>query len=146
MGLRGLEPPTSRLSGVRSNQLSYNPMIRQPPAFPHRRRCSIPGRIRLNHRVRDVYGCFPYPHHHRKCIVLSLITSFCSCRRSLPHSRKACGFSRARSRSYTCPQKNIYICMQAYMYIFFFIQLHSLLTSRQLYSKTTPTSSSLERR
>ena len=40
--------------------------IRQPPAFPHRRRCSIPGRIRLNHRVRDVYGCFPYPHHHRK--------------------------------------------------------------------------------
>ena len=26
MGLSGLEPPTSRLSGVRSNQLSYKPI------------------------------------------------------------------------------------------------------------------------
>ena len=26
IGLSGLEPPTSRLSGVRSNQLSYRPM------------------------------------------------------------------------------------------------------------------------
>ena len=27
MGLSGLEPPTSRLSGVRSNRLSYKPML-----------------------------------------------------------------------------------------------------------------------
>ena len=27
MGLSGLEPPTSRLSGVRSNRLSYKPLF-----------------------------------------------------------------------------------------------------------------------
>ena len=27
MGLSGLEPPTSRLSGVRSNRLSYKPIM-----------------------------------------------------------------------------------------------------------------------
>ena len=27
MGLSGLEPPTSRLSGVRSNRLSYKPLL-----------------------------------------------------------------------------------------------------------------------
>ena len=71
MGLNGLEPPTSRLSGVRSNRLSYKPSlfsfrIRQPPTLPHRLQCSTIGRISLNRRVRDGYGCFPYPHRHQQ--------------------------------------------------------------------------------
>ena len=33
MGLSGLEPPTSRLSGVRSNQLSYKPIFQKLKAF-----------------------------------------------------------------------------------------------------------------
>ena len=69
MGLSGLEPPTSRLSGVRSNRLSYKPiLIWQPPAFPHRLQCSIIGRLGLNHRVRDVDGCFPLAHRHQKIV------------------------------------------------------------------------------
>ena len=60
MGLSGLEPPTSRLSGVRSNQLSYKPfLIWRPPALPHRLQCSTIGRLGLNHRVRDGNGCVP---------------------------------------------------------------------------------------
>ena len=31
VGRGGLEPPTSRLSGVRSNHLSYRPIHRPPP-------------------------------------------------------------------------------------------------------------------
>ena len=34
MGLSGLEPPTSRLSGARSNQLSYKPMDLAPACLP----------------------------------------------------------------------------------------------------------------
>ena len=59
VGLRRLELPTSRLSGVRSNRLSYKPRLRRPPALPHRLQCSTIGRLGLNHRVRDGNGCFP---------------------------------------------------------------------------------------
>ena len=70
MGLSGLEPPTSRLSGVRSNRLSYKPVylksfrfiiqkIWQPPALPYRLQHSTIGRLGLNHRVRDENGCDP---------------------------------------------------------------------------------------
>ena len=60
MGSSGLEPPTSRLSGVRSNQLSYKPiLIWQPPALPCRLQHSTIGRLGLNHRVRDGNGCVP---------------------------------------------------------------------------------------
>ena len=34
MGLSGLEPPTSRLSGARSNRLSYKPIDLAPTCFP----------------------------------------------------------------------------------------------------------------
>ena len=34
MGLSGLEPPTSRLSGVRSNRLSYKPINLASTCFP----------------------------------------------------------------------------------------------------------------
>ena len=73
MGLSGLEPPTSRLSGVRSNRLSYKPLLlsfffinRQPPILPYRYQYSTFGRPRLNRRVRDGNGCFPWAHRHRK--------------------------------------------------------------------------------
>ena len=59
MGLSGLEPPTSRLSGVRSNRLSYKPVIWQPPTLPCRLQQSTIGRLGLNHRVRDGNGCVP---------------------------------------------------------------------------------------
>ena len=59
MGLRRLELPTSRLSGVRSNRLSYKPIFWRPPALPHRLQCSTIGRLGLNHRVRDGNGCCP---------------------------------------------------------------------------------------
>ena len=74
MGLSGLEPPTSRLSGVRSNRLSYKPIsIWQPPAFPYRHQYSIIGRFRLNHRVRDVDGCFPKAYRHQKIASRTLV-------------------------------------------------------------------------
>ena len=59
VGLSGLEPPTSRLSGVRSNRLSYKPVIWQPPTLPCRLQHSTIGRLRLNRRVRDGNGCVP---------------------------------------------------------------------------------------
>ena len=79
MGLSGLEPPTSRLSGVRSNRLSYKPITficktafavvyflkRHPPTLPCRLQQSTIGRLCLNHRVRNGNGCVPQAHRHR---------------------------------------------------------------------------------
>ena len=67
MGLRRLELPTSRLSGVRSNQLSYKPLfsVWQPPALPCRLQHSTIGRQGLNLHVRDGDGCFPLPHRRQ---------------------------------------------------------------------------------
>ena len=42
------------------SQLSYTPIeIWPPPALPCRLQHSTIGRLGLNHRVRDGYGCFP---------------------------------------------------------------------------------------
>ena len=71
MGLSGLEPPTSRLSGVRSNQLSYKPKVWRPSTFPYRLQYSIIDRLCLNHRVRNGNGCVPKTHHHQKCFVVN---------------------------------------------------------------------------
>ena len=84
VGLRRLELPTSRLSGVRSNRLSYKPIkIRQPPTLPCRLQHSTLGRLGLNHRVRDENGCLPQTHHHRNSLLLfrrcASITPRCPC-------------------------------------------------------------------
>ena len=41
------------------SKLSLYYLTRQPPALPCRLQHSTIGRSSLNHRVRDVYGCFP---------------------------------------------------------------------------------------
>ena len=45
-------------------------LIWQPPAFPYRYQYSIIGRFSLNHRVRDVDGCFPKAYRHQKYDVI----------------------------------------------------------------------------
>ena len=42
-----------------SKNLLSSFLIWQPPTFPYRLQYSIIGRLSLNHRVRDVDGCFP---------------------------------------------------------------------------------------
>ena len=62
-------------------------LIWQPPAFPYRHQYSIIGRFRLNHRVRDVDGCFPKAHRHQKYDVIYSGLSLVLVTRSitLPH-------------------------------------------------------------
>ncbi len=69
-GNRTLDPLLARQV---LSQLSYTPIlqshlyatvnllnvIRQPPALPYRLQYSTIGRLSLNRRVRDGYGCFP---------------------------------------------------------------------------------------
>ena len=52
MGLSGLEPPTSRLSGVRSNQLSYKPILKLS--------CSLPV---VSERLKNIFVHFQWTHY-----------------------------------------------------------------------------------
>ena len=73
VGSSGLEPPTSRLSGVCSNQLSYEPIgLRRPSTLPGSCPPSTIDRLGLNRRVRNGNGCVPQAHHHRRCFVCFL--------------------------------------------------------------------------
>ena len=67
----GSSKASDRISGNRTPSLTVSVLfvfykkVRQPPAFPGRRRPSIIGRKGLYLSVRDGYGCFPLTHRHR---------------------------------------------------------------------------------
>ena len=54
VGLSGLEPPTSRLSGVRSNQLSYRPINLNEQTFKTEYNMS-----RLPHLLKKMFRIYP---------------------------------------------------------------------------------------
>ena len=106
MGSSGLEPPTSRLSGARSNRLSYEPIFPQPPTLPGRSQPSTIGRLSLHRRVRNGYGCFSQAHHHQPAPRVGLepttlrLTAGCS---TIELSRKTVrSLSESRSKSELC--------------------------------------------
>ena len=49
----------TRLDAFEKQCFAYSFRYWQPPTFPYRYQYSIIGRLSLNHRVRDVDGCFP---------------------------------------------------------------------------------------
>ena len=58
VGLGGLEPPTSRLSGVRSNRLSYKPSVNSLSKYPRYFAMRFVNAKRLLHHVlRTIYSC-----------------------------------------------------------------------------------------
>ena len=67
VGLSGLEPPTSRLSGVRSNQLSYKPIDSGAHLLSHAVSSIVPSAALVLTIVFGMYnGCFPKAHRHQK--------------------------------------------------------------------------------
>ena len=63
MGLSGLEPPTSRLSGVRSNQLSYKPFYK---SGSHLLSHAVPGIVpSAAYVLTSVFGMWTGASHKR---------------------------------------------------------------------------------
>ena len=63
MGLSGLEPPTSRLSGVRSNQLSYKPFYK---SGSHLLSHAVPGIVpSAAYVLTSVFGMWTGVSHKR---------------------------------------------------------------------------------
>jgi hypothetical protein len=54
VGLGGFEPPTSPLSGVRSNQLSYRPAVATPSTTENQAICASARAVVLSHIVKEV--------------------------------------------------------------------------------------------
>ena len=112
MGLSGLEPPTSRLSGVRSNQLSYKPIFFYKS-----------GSHLLSHAVSSIVPSAAYvltivfgmrtgvPHKRIATRILYLIVLLLVVHAPFPHSRYSFGTSRARLLA-ICPilSFRIYSC------------------------------------
>ena len=57
VGLNGLEPSTSRLSGVRSNQLSYRPMLCEVAFFSQKSSLKIK-QLKLSRSLSQTFDVF----------------------------------------------------------------------------------------
>ena len=67
VGSSGLEPPTLRLSGVRSNHLSYKPMAFEALVFS----CFLPPQPRPASR-HDFFFCFLFFFHQKEKKVVEM--------------------------------------------------------------------------
>jgi hypothetical protein len=65
VGLRGFEPLTSPLSGVRSNQLSYRPTPLRPAAIPEGTGCHEGREPAQAHSLQAQKRCKLYPIDER---------------------------------------------------------------------------------
>ena len=114
MGLRGVEPRTSRLSGVRSNHLSYRPQepanlsSGSPPRNQAESAVATPSRTSAAHVCAHADVCLPARSQHavrrddrRRCLTpgsRSLSATRWYARRNAPYQRLPLPASDARRR------------------------------------------------